>query len=117
GAGVFGVASHGQGLETTLAQIVADEVGVPIEDVRVVHGDTDASPYGTGTYASRSLVLAGGAAILAGRSVREKMLVIAGHLLEADPADVTLADGRCSVRGMPDRSVAGRPIARAAHSR
>jgi aerobic carbon-monoxide dehydrogenase large subunit len=113
---VFGVASHGQGLETTLAQIVADEVGVPIEDVRVVHGDTDASPYGTGTYASRSLVLAGGAAILAGRSVREKMLVIAGHLLEADPADVTLADGRCAVRGMPDRSVAVRQIARAAYS-
>ena len=112
---VFGVASHGQGLETTLAQIVADEVGVPIEDVRVVHGDTDASPYGTGTYASRSLVLAGGAAILAGRSVREKMLVIAGHLLEADPADVALADGRCAVRGMPDRSVTVRQIARAAY--
>jgi carbon-monoxide dehydrogenase large subunit len=112
---VFGVASHGQGLETTLAQIVADEVGVPIEDVRVVHGDTDVSPYGTGTYASRSLVLAGGAAILAGRSVREKMLVIAGHLLEADPADVTLADGRYAVRGMPDRSVTVRQIARAAY--
>ena len=112
---VFGVASHGQGLETTLAQIVADEVGVPIEDVRVVHGDTDASPYGTGTYASRSLVLAGGAAILAGRSVREKMLVIAGHLLEADPADVALADGRYAVRGMPDRSVTVRQIARAAY--
>ena len=113
---VFGVASHGQGLETTLAQIVGDEVGVPIEDVRVVHGDTDASPYGTGTYASRSLVLAGGAAILAGRSVREKMLVIAGHLLEADPADVTLAAGRYAVRGMPDRSVTVRQIARAAYS-
>jgi carbon-monoxide dehydrogenase large subunit len=113
---VFGVASHGQGLETTLAQIVADEVGVPIEDVRVVHGDTDASPYGTGTYASRSLVLAGGAAILAGRSVREKMLVIAGHLLEADPADVTLTDGRYAVRGMPARSVTVRQIARAAYS-
>ena len=112
---VFGVASHGQGLETTLAQIVADEVGVPIEDVRVVHGDTDVSPYGTGTYASRSLVLAGGAALLAGGSVREKMLVIAGHLLEADPADVTLADGRYAVRGMPDRSVTVRQIARAAY--
>jgi carbon-monoxide dehydrogenase large subunit len=113
---VFGVASHGQGLETTLAQIVADEVGVPIEDIRVVHGDTELSPYGTGTYASRSLVLAGGAAILAGRSVREKMLVIAGHLLEADPADVTPADGRYAVRGMPDRSVTVRQIARAAYS-
>src|SRR5437867_1346805 len=87
---VFGVASHGQGLETTLAQIVADEVGVPIEDIRVVHGDTALSPYGTGTYASRSLVLAGGAAIMAGGAVREKMLLIAGHLLEAAPADVVL---------------------------
>ncbi|MGH7302110.1 MAG: xanthine dehydrogenase family protein molybdopterin-binding subunit, partial [Candidatus Rokuibacteriota bacterium] len=113
---VFGVASHGQGLETTLAQIVADEVGVPIEDVRVLHGDTEVSPYGTGTYASRSLVLAGGAAILAGRAVREKMLLIAGHLLEADPADVIVADGRYAVRGMPDRSVAVRQIARAAYS-
>jgi carbon-monoxide dehydrogenase large subunit len=106
---VFGIASHGQGLETTLAQIVADEVGVPIDDVRVVHGDTEVSPYGTGTYASRSLVLAGGAAILAGRAVREKMLVIAGHLLEADPADVVMTDGRWAVRGMLDRSVC-RPV-------
>jgi carbon-monoxide dehydrogenase large subunit len=113
---VFGVASHGQGLETTLAQIVADEVGVPIEDVRVLHGDTEVSPYGTGTYASRSLVLAGGAAILAGRAVREKMLLIAVHLLEADPVDITVADGRFAVRGMPDRSVAVRQIARAAYS-
>ncbi|PYM97000.1 MAG: dehydrogenase [Candidatus Rokuibacteriota bacterium] len=113
---VFGVASHGQGLETTLAQIVADEVGVPIEDIRVVHGDTALSPYGTGTYASRSLVLAGGAAIMAGRAVREKMLVIAGHLLEADPADLVPADGRLAVRGMPDRSVTVREIARAAYT-
>jgi carbon-monoxide dehydrogenase large subunit len=112
----FGVASHGQGLETTLAQIVADEVGVPIDDIRVVHGDTEISPYGTGTYASRSLVLAGGAAILAGRAVREKMLAIAGHLLEADPADVVLIDGRCAIRGMPDRSVTVRDVARTAYA-
>jgi len=113
---VFGVASHGQGLETTLAQIVADEVGVPIEDIRVLHGDTALSPYGTGTYASRSLVLAGGAAIMAGRAVREKMLTIAGHLLEADPADLVPADGRFAVRGMPDRTVTVREIARAAYT-
>jgi aerobic carbon-monoxide dehydrogenase large subunit len=113
---VFGVASHGQGLETTLAQIVADELSVPIDDVRVVHGDTELSPYGTGTYASRSLVLAGGAAMLAGRAVREKMLVIAGHLLEADPADVVMTDGRCAIRGMPDRSVTVRDVARAAYA-
>jgi len=113
---VFGVASHGQGLETTLAQIVADEVGVPIDDVRVVHGDTELSPYGTGTYASRSLVLAGGAAMLAGRAVHEKMLAIAGHLLEADAADVVMTDGHCAVRGMPDRRVTVREIARAAYT-
>src|SRR5262245_11304262 len=113
---VFGVASHGQGLETTLAQIVADEVGVPIDDVRVVHGDTEVSPYGTGTYASRSLVLAGGAAMLAGRAVREQMLVIAGHLLEAGPGHVAITEGRCAIRGMPDRSVTVREIARAAYA-
>jgi carbon-monoxide dehydrogenase large subunit len=82
----------------------------------VVHGDTELSPYGTGTYASRSLVLAGGAAMLAGRALREKMLVIAGHLLEADAADVVMADGRHAVRGMPDRSVSVREIARAAYT-
>ncbi len=113
---VFGVASHGQGLETTLAQIVADELAVPIEDVHVVHGDTALSPYGTGTYASRSLVLAGGAAILAGRALREKMLLIAGHLLEADPADLVATDGRVAVRGVPDRSVTVREIALAAYT-
>lgn len=113
---IFGVASHGQGLETTLAQIVADEVGVPLADVRVVHGDTAASPYGTGTYASRSVVLAGGAAMLAGRAVREKLLQIAAHLLEADPADLVVRDGRVAVRGMPDRAVTVREIAKAAYS-
>ena len=112
---VFGVASHGQGLETTLAQIVGDEGGVPIEDVRVLHGDTEV-PLRDRHLRSRSLVLAGGAAILAGRAIREKMLLIAGHLLEADPADITVADGRFAVRGMPDRSVAVRQIARAAYS-
>ena len=61
----FGVASHGQGLETTLAQVVAEHLGVRVEDVRIVHGDSAAVPGGTGTYASRSTVLAGGAATLA----------------------------------------------------
>jgi carbon-monoxide dehydrogenase large subunit len=113
---IFGIASHGQGLETSLAQVVADELGVPLEDVRVVHGDTQLSPYGTGTYASRSAVLAGGAGILAGRVVREKALRIAAHLLEADPADLVINDGRVSVRGMPDRGVTFKEIARAAYS-
>jgi carbon-monoxide dehydrogenase large subunit len=112
---VFGIASHGQGLETTLAQVVADEVGVPLASVRVVHGDTALSPYGTGTYASRSTVLAGGAGILAGRDVREKLLRIAAHLLEADPADLIVQDGRVAVRGLPDRHVTMRDVAKAAY--
>jgi carbon-monoxide dehydrogenase large subunit len=112
---VFGVASHGQGLETTLAQVVADELSVPIESVRVVHGDTGLSPYGTGTYASRSTVLAGGAGILASRDVRDKVLRIAAHLLEADAADLVMQDGRVAVRGMPDRRVTVRDVAKAAY--
>jgi len=112
---VFGIASHGQGLETTLAQVVADELGVPIETVRVLHGDTALSPYGTGTYASRSTVLAGGAGILAGRDVREKTLRIAAHLLETHPADLVVQDGRVAVRGLPDRYVTVRDVAKAAY--
>jgi carbon-monoxide dehydrogenase large subunit len=102
---LFGVAGHGQGHETTLAQVVASELGVAVEAVRVVEGDTAAAPHGTGTYASRTAVLAGGAAILAARAVREKVLAIAAHALEASPEDLLLADGRVSVRGMPDRSL------------
>jgi aerobic carbon-monoxide dehydrogenase large subunit len=112
---VFGIASHGQGLETTLAQVVADELGVPLESVRVVHGDTALSPYGTGTYASRSAVLAGGAGILASRDVRDKVLRIAAHQLEVDAADLVVHDGRVAVRGMPDRHVTMRAVAKAAY--
>ena len=112
---VFGIASHGQGLETTLAQVVADELSVPLAAVRVVHGDTALSPYGTGTYASRSTVLAGGAGMLASRDVRDKMLLIAGHLLEAHPADLVVQDGRVAVRGLPDRYVTVRDVAKAAY--
>ena len=112
---VFGIASHGQGLETTLAQVVADELSVPLETVRVVHGDTALSPYGTGTYASRSTVLAGGAGILASRDVRDKILKVAAHLLEADPADLVVQDGRVAVRGASDRYVSVRDVARTAY--
>ena len=79
----FGIASHGQGLETTLAQVVAEHLGVRVEDVRIVQGDSAAVTGGTGTYASRSMVLAGGAATLAAQAVREKVLNAASHLLEA----------------------------------
>ncbi|PYM15300.1 MAG: dehydrogenase [Candidatus Rokuibacteriota bacterium] len=111
----FGLACHGQGHETTLAQVVADTLGARLDDVRVVHGDTSAGPIGTGTYASRSAVLGGGAAILASRSVREKALAIAAHQLEADARDIELQESAAWVRGAPDRRVSLREIARSAY--
>jgi aerobic carbon-monoxide dehydrogenase large subunit len=111
----FGVASHGQGLETTLAQVVAEHLGARFEDIRIVHGDSAAVPGGTGTYASRSLVLAGGAATVAARAVREKVLNAASHLLEASVADLNAEDGRVSVAGT-DRSVTFREVAHAVYS-
>jgi len=111
----FGVASHGQGLETTLAQIVAEHLGARFEDIRIVQGDSAAVPGGTGTYASRSLVLAGGAATLAARAVREKVLNAASHLLETSTADLIAEDGKVFVAGT-DRSVTFREVARAVYS-
>jgi carbon-monoxide dehydrogenase large subunit len=111
----FGVASHGQGLETTLAQIVAEHLGVRFEDVMVVQGDSAAVPGGTGTYASRSLVLAGGAATLAAKAVKDKVLNAASHLLEAAATDLVAEDGRISVAGT-DRYVTFREVARAVYS-
>jgi carbon-monoxide dehydrogenase large subunit len=111
----FGVASHGQGLETTLAQIVAEHLGVPLEDIRIVHGDSAAVAGGTGTYASRSLVLAGGAATLAAQAVREKVLAAASHLLEAAASDLVAEDGKITVAGT-DRAITFREVARAVYS-
>jgi carbon-monoxide dehydrogenase large subunit len=111
----FGIASHGQGLETTLAQIVAEHLGARFEDIRIVQGDSAAVPGGTGTYASRSLVLAGGAATLAARAVREKVLNVASHLLEASTTDLIAADGQVTVAGT-DRAVSFRDVARAVYS-
>jgi carbon-monoxide dehydrogenase large subunit len=107
----FGVASHGQGMETTLAQVVAEELGVRMEDVRVVQGDTAGRGYTTGTYASRSAVLAGGAGTLAARAVREQVLRAASHMLEAAAEDLDLRDSVASVRGT-DRRLTLREIAR-----
>lgn len=111
----FGIASHGQGLETTLAQVIAQELGVRVSDVQVVHGDTAAVAHGTGTYASRSAVLAGGAATLAARAVREKVLKMAAHLLDAAPADIETADGEIFVP-RTNRKITFRELARAVHS-
>ena len=112
----IGASPHGQGLRTTLAQIIADEVGVAPQDVRVVHGDTDATPYGWGTFASRSLVIAGGASLLAARKIREKLLLTASHVLEAAADDIVLESGIAKVSGT-DRSVPITALARAAYHR
>lgn len=109
-----GTFSHGQGHATTYAQMVADELGVALHDVKLVQGDTDATPYGWGTWGSRSVVAGGGAVMGAARKVRAKMLRVAAHLLEASPEDLELVDGRIGVVGVPGRSVGVTEVARAA---
>ncbi|MGI9412597.1 MAG: xanthine dehydrogenase family protein molybdopterin-binding subunit [Hyphomicrobiales bacterium] len=111
----FGVASHGQGLETSLAQVLAEELGVRIEDVEVVMGDSATMAHGTGTYASRSTVLAGGAAILSAQAVRENVIKAAAHLLEAAETDIEVAGGKVQVIGT-DRAMTMREVARAVYS-
>jgi carbon-monoxide dehydrogenase large subunit len=110
-----GVTSQGQGLETTMAQIVASELGAPLDAVTVVLGDTDATPFGLGAFASRQAVIGGGAAIRAAQSLREKITRIAAHLLEAARDDLEAADGRVAVKGTPDRAVSLAEVARVAH--
>jgi carbon-monoxide dehydrogenase large subunit len=95
---------HGQGEETTFAQIVADELAVPIESVEIVSGDTETTPQGWGTYGSRTTAVCGTAVVLATRKVREKARLIAAHLLEAADADVEWKDGKFQVKGTPTRS-------------
>jgi aerobic carbon-monoxide dehydrogenase large subunit len=96
--------SHGQGLETTLAQMAADELGLSVADIRVEYGDTDQVPYGSGTFASRSAVLAGGAARIASTELRTKLARIAAHIFEAAAEDIVFEDGGVSVRGVPSSS-------------
>ena len=95
--------------------MIAEHLGVRVEDVRVIQGDSAAVPGGTGTYASRSTVLAGGAARLASETLREKVINVASHLLEAAPGDLATGDGRITVSGT-DRSVSFRDVARAVYS-
>ena len=100
----MGTKSQGQGHETTFAQIVAEELGIPAQDVAVEEGDTDTAPYGLGTYASRSTPVAGAATALVSRQLREKARKLAAHLLEADEEDLVWERGKFSVKGSPDRS-------------
>lgn len=111
----FGTVSHGQGIRTALAQVVAQELGVRIEDVDVIHGDTSLVAHGTGSYASRSVVLAGGAATLAARTVQEKVRRVAAHLLEASPEDIATGNGNVFIAGT-DRTMSFREVARAVYS-
>jgi len=95
--------NHGQGLETTLAQMAADALGIDIADVRVDYGDTSQAAYGSGTFASRSAVLAGGAARKASEQLRDQLARVAAHNLEASPDDIEFADGRVFVQGSPEK--------------
>jgi aerobic carbon-monoxide dehydrogenase large subunit len=95
----IGSSPHGQGLKTSLAQLIADELGLIPEQIRVVSGDTDRTPYGWGTFASRSLVIAGGAAKLAAGKLCARLKEVAAQLLEAPAADIELGSGRAMVRG------------------
>jgi aerobic carbon-monoxide dehydrogenase large subunit len=110
----IGASPHGQGLKTSLAQLLADETGVTPDRIRVVSGDTDRTPYGWGTFASRSLVIAGGACKLAGATLGGRLKAVAAQVLEADAADIEIADGRAVVRGT-DLAVEVGQLARAAY--
>src|SRR3979411_3438943 len=112
----FGTKSQGQGHETTYAQIVAEELGIPASQVQVEEGDTDTAPYGLGTYASRSTPTAGAAGALAARKIREKARKIAAHLLECSPDDLVWETGKFSVKGSPQRSKTIQDIALAAYT-
>jgi aerobic carbon-monoxide dehydrogenase large subunit len=111
----IGSSPHGQGLRTTLAQIIADELGVTPDLIKVVHGDTDRAPYGWGTFASRSLVISGGATLIAARKVRAKLIKIASTMLEAAPGDIVLEDGAAKVAGT-DRAITIAKLAREAYT-
>jgi carbon-monoxide dehydrogenase large subunit len=110
------VQTQGQGHETTFAQIVAEELGIPPEDVEVVHGDTDLTPYGLGTYGSRSTPVSGAATAITSRKVRDKAQLIAAAMLEASPADLEWEKGRWFVKGSPDRGKTIQEIAFGAYT-
>ncbi|TQS40244.1 aerobic carbon-monoxide dehydrogenase large subunit [Cryptosporangium phraense] len=109
------VQTQGQGHETTFAQIVAEEIGIPPEDIEVVHGDTDQTPFGLGTYGSRSTPVSGGAVALATRKVREKAKLIAAAMLEVRPEDLEWEKGRWFVAGDPSSGKTIAEIAMGAH--
>jgi carbon-monoxide dehydrogenase large subunit len=111
---LIGGASSGQGIETVMAQIVAGELGVGLEQVEVVHGDTDLTPYGLGTYGSRSTPVSGAATALAARKVRDRARLVAAALREVAPSDLEWTRGRWAVKGDPEQGASLQEIAAAA---
>ncbi len=107
-----GAPPQGQGYQTAFAQIAADAVGVRLEDVEVVTGDTGAIPYGVGSFASRVTANAGPAILQAGGALRQRILAVGAHALEAAPTDLEIVDGAVRVRGLPDRGVSLAQVAR-----
>jgi carbon-monoxide dehydrogenase large subunit len=112
----FGTKSQGQGHETTYAQIIAEELGLPASDIQVEEGDTDTAPYGLGTYASRSTPTAGAAAVMAARKIKAKAKKIAAHLLEVGEDDLEWSVDGFRVKGSPDKKKSIQDIAFAAYT-
>jgi aerobic carbon-monoxide dehydrogenase large subunit len=112
----MGTKAQGQGHETTFAQIIAQELGIPVADITVEEGDTDTAPYGLGTYASRSTPVAGAATSMASRKIRDKARKIAGHLLEVSEEDLEWEPGKFYVKGAPSKSKTIQEIAFAAYT-
>src|SRR5438552_2098255 len=113
---VTGSSSHGQGHETSFAQVISDALNVPMQQVRVIHGDTAEIERGVGTFASRSMTLGGSAAVTAATKVVEKARRIAAHQLEATLDDVEPIEGGFAVAGAPSRSVSWQEVAEAAYA-
>jgi carbon-monoxide dehydrogenase large subunit len=99
----IGASPHGQGTQTTFAQIIGSELGVDVNDVKVIHGDTDSTPMGWGTYGSRTTAVGGAALAMAARKIKEKARLLASHLLEAAVEDIDYDAGRFFVKGSRDR--------------
>ncbi|GMA64619.1 aldehyde dehydrogenase [Alicyclobacillus fastidiosus] len=111
-----GLGPSGQGHETTLAQLIADELSVDVGDIVVLHGDTDSAPFGGGTGGSRSATIGGGAALKAAKEMRGKLAKIAAHLLEASQEDIEFKDGQAQVAGVPSRGHSIAELARIAYT-
>src|SRR5262249_27960577 len=106
-----GTSPHGQGTETALAQIAAEGIGVPIEDVSVIHGDTSLGPFGVGTFGSRAVAVGGAAILMSIEKVQAKAKRIAAHTLEALPEDMVYEAGKAFIQGHPDKGVTIQEIA------